>query len=284
MIIFFGSRITNKDFFKINKGNCPNCAQTDTLYAEAGSKYFHVFFFPFLSLGRAIGVKCTHCQRSFNYEQLPPDVKQDIDDREAVIAKKPMWHSCGCMLILLAVLIFGVATCSAWVFGNSEEEQAEEDENKPYKEMFERDLAKATTNPDEINDSLAYYVKTYMDMVIIDELDKESYKYFADVKDDRLLVIMKVTDMKKVAASERSQLITLIKEGLQLADNIEDKELFICVEGKYNTILTYTPTESDMNGRFASRNAVYDFYKPVLTKSKTLKVQKVNDSLYIEEQ
>jgi zinc-ribbon family len=266
MVFLFGTRTTNRAYFSLGHHACPNCGNHNTLFAETGSSYFHIFFFPFASTGRKITVKCGHCQKTFSYEKLTPEIKKDIDDREAILKKDPLWHSCGCSLILLSLFIWGVATCSGYVFKDDDETAAIKAENKPYEEMYQHDLELLTTSPDPEKDSVAYAVKDYIDYAVTDEMNKGEFKYLSKINGKKLLILMEVPDMKKVAAGERSQLITLIREALNGEPGAIGKQLYISIEGQWNTLLVYTPTHSDLNGRFASAEYVYDFYKPELLK------------------
>jgi len=278
MFIFFGTRSANSQFFKLDNQICPNCANTDTLYAETANTYFHIFFFPFLSTGRAAKVNCTHCRKTFELKQLNPAIQDSFASRVAVLArKKPAWHSCGCSIIFLALAFLAVSTCTSYVFSDDVETDAEKAANKPFANMYAKDLAAATSSPDIKKDSISFAIREYANEVLSDELDKVNYKYFTRIKGDRLLVIMKVTDMKNVAASERSRLLSVIEEALIINDIANDKDLYMIIEGKWNPLLVRTPTASETNGRFADQELIYDFYRDEL-----LKKGKVDDTLLID--
>ena len=217
---------------------------------------------------------CSHCLKKFTDKQLTPPLQEEIAKKEVMLGnKKPAWHSCGCMVILLVAFSTLVFTCAQKVFGDDDEPAEEELANEPYKKLYEADIKNLTSDPDPGKDSISFGIKQYIDMVVTDEMGKSGFKYFSKIKGNRVLVVMEVPDMKKVAAEERSTFLSLIREALDVMDYKEGKQLYIVVEGTWNTVLVSTPTHSDYEGHFADIEYVYDFYKPVLLKEEFKEVK-----------
>jgi hypothetical protein len=275
MIFLFGVRFTNTQYYKLDNHICPYCGNQDTLFGETKSKYFHIFFIPFLSLGKSTVLTCSHCLKKFETKQLLEPLKHEIELRESILVKSPAWQSCGCIIVLLVALFFAVATCGHFVFGDGSNKTEEELQDEPYEKLYNADTAKVTANPTQATDSIAFAVKSYIDYIVTNEMDKKDFKYFTKIKDNKLLVIVKVPDMKKVAAEDRNTFLSLIRESLNDVGAAQHKQLYISIEGRWNTVLVATPTHTDYNGRFADTKYLYDFYKPQLIKNNAVK-----DSIY----
>lgn len=262
-MIIFGTAVTGKTYHPL-QGACPYC-DTTSLFMEAGSRYFHLFFVPMFATGDYVQVTCGHCRKKFEYKQMQPEVQQEMDSYLA-LKKKPVWRNCGCLLIFAFLMIIGIRACGQAVFG-SDDEKTETTEDDRYAEMYRNDCQNLSSKPDPKTDPLAVAIKQYVDLMVIDELEKDSFGYLTKTNGNRLLVIMEVRDIKKVQASSRSALLGIIREALEMEDAAKGKELYISVEGQWNTVLVSTPGCSSTDGRFGDTSCIYEFYKPALTKT-----------------
>ncbi|WP_291870935.1 hypothetical protein [Maribacter sp.] len=74
-------------------------------------------------------------------------------------------------------------------------------------------------------------------------------------------MLLRIKDLKNVAPKERKVIIDIVEDCLADMPYIHDiQEQYIGIEGKWNTVLVKTPTESDLGGRFADKNKLLSFY------------------------
>jgi len=257
MIFLFGSRSSKIDAFNLSNCACPNCQSIGTLNAFTFSKYFHIFFIPFMPIGTKTVAECSHCLKTYDGEKSGEKIKTAIENHSKISGKKrPIWHGCGCLVILLLIVIFFISTCAGLIMAAS----SEDDEPNPSEIEYKKDFAKLTSNPQFSKDSTGFYLKNCLDLNLSIELDKEKYKYFTRVEENKALILLEVSDMKKVKSEERKQLIGIIKDCLSGLDYMDNKELYIGVEGKWNPILVATPNANDLDGKFADITLLYKFY------------------------
>lgn len=258
MFKFFGTKSSKVGSVNLVNSNCPNCNSQSTLKATKYGNYFHVFFLPILPTSQNVLVECSHCHKKF--ENVGPEtfgLIGDVERKELIQMKKPKWHGCGCVLIFLLSIFSLVSTCTGYLSNN---EEINEELNGPLRKMYEEDNSKLTRNPDCKTDSVSCAIKDYFKLVLTDELDQDKFKYFSKVKGAKVLIIVEIRDMKKVETSMRSEFINLIIEGAQHLENMEEAQYYIAVEGKWNTVLVYTPNERDLGGNFASEKYLFNFY------------------------
>lgn len=156
----------------------------------------------------------------------------------------------GCLgiIILFSVIFY-------WVGSNIEAEEANDLRITYLKQDMKRLTSKLTEK-----DSLSQLVKICLDIGISEEneLDKDAFKYFTRRNGNKLLVIVEIRDMKDIEASTRKGVIEIIEECLTYQENLD--EYYICIEGKWNTLLVKTPYGSDLGGKFADDQLLLPFY------------------------
>lgn len=258
MLIFFGTRATKIDSLKMQNCSCPNCNSENALVATKYGRYFHVFFLPIFPTSLRTIVECRHCYKTYDGTSFEKALADGSNEKIELIEKKrPLWHSCGCLLIVLFMAASLVTTCTGYLFNKDE---IDKDLDNPLKKMYEADFAKMTTHPNCEVDSVSCAVKDYFKMIMTDELEQEKFEYFSKVEGSKVLILLKIDDMKKIEPSERMQIVGFAKDAAQQLKNMEDKQYYIGVEGRWNTVLVYTPNEKDLGGRFADEKYLYEFY------------------------
>lgn len=256
MLILFGTRASRVDATELSNASCPHCNSQNTLVATKYGRYFHVFFLPIFPTSEKTIVECKHCYKSFegeSFAKINPDKPEE--KLELITTKRPLWHSCGCLLIVLLVAFSLVSTCTAYIFRDEIDKPDSKNEI-----AFNADYEKLTKNPDCKKDSVSCAVKMYFDLAVVDELDKKNFQYFSRIKGDKVLILVKIEDMKKIDSSVRYKFIQEIKKAAKLLSNMKGKDYYIGVRGKWNFVVVYTPILSDMDGSFASEDLLYDFY------------------------
>lgn len=257
MIFLFGSRSSKIDAFNLANCTCPNCQSVGTLNAVTFSKYFHIFFIPFMPIGNKTIAECSHCLKTFDGDASGEEIKNAIETHSKNSGRKrPIWQGCGCLIILLIIVLFFISTCVGLIMAAG----SEDEEPNPLEIEYKKDFAKLTSAPQFSKDSTAYYLKNCLNLNLSSELDKQNYSYFTRIQGNKALILLKVNDMKKVRSEDRKQLIGIINDCLFDLDYMTGKELYIGVEGKWNTILVATPNANDLDGSFADEKLLYNFY------------------------
>lgn len=259
MIIFFGTRATRIDAIDLHNATCPHCNSQNTLVATKYGRYFHIFFLPIFPTSEKTIVECRHCYKSYEGESFAKVNPNNHEEKVALIeTKRPLWHSCGCLLIVLIIAFSLVSTCTAYIFRSDDVKVA-----STFEKDFNADYNKLTNNPDCKKDSVSCAVKMYFDLAVVEELDKKNFEYFSRIDGNKVLILVKIDDMKKIDSSVRYKFIDEIKRAAKLLSNMKGKDYYIGVRGKWNFVVIHTPLLSDTGGSFADESLLYDFYEKV---------------------
>ncbi|WP_420571068.1 hypothetical protein [Kordia sp.] len=195
---------------------------------------------------------------SNNSSQKPPNPPKKGNDGgyDKAANNKTRLKGCGfgCLgIIVLFTIIF--------YFVGSKIESAEANDLRIT--YLKQDMKRLTSNLTE-KDSLSQFVKMCLDIGVSEEneLNKDAFKYFTRRNGNKLLIIVEIRDMQDIEASTRKGIIEIIEECLDYQDDGENTidEYYICVEGKWNTLLVKTPNGSDLGGKFANDQLLLPFY------------------------
>ena len=162
---------------------------------------------------------------------------------------------CGCLVLILAFIGFTI-------WGNS---MLEAEEAKDLRITYlKQDLERLTTKISE-EDMLTSFAKICIDSSIYIEggkdIKKNNIEYFTRQNDKKLLIILKVEDLKGVEASTRRVFVEALLDCFSyVEDELEIEEYYICVEGNWNTLLVKTPNGSDLGGKYADQKLLLPFY------------------------
>lgn len=211
---------------------------------------------PFFPTSKKTIVECKHCYKSYEGESFTKVNPNNPEEKATLIeTKRQLWHSCGCLLIVLIITFSLVSTCNAYVFRSDDVKEASK-----FEKDFNADYNKLTKNLDCKLDSVSCAVKMYFDLAVVDELDKKNFQYFSSINGGKVLMLVKVDDMKKIDSSVRYKFIDEIKKAAKLLSNMKGKDYYVGVRGKCNFVVVYTPLLSDTRGNFADESLLYDFY------------------------
>ena len=206
-------------------------------------------------------------------------MQQSLENENRVDpAKRPLWQGCGCLLLVVVfAFLFGLSMYGVYMRANNP--QAAMEKADARRQLLDADMTKMT-NAVQQKDTLTFALKACVDYDIVDGLDTGNFEYFTKLKKDKLLILMKVPDIKKIETKYRKELIDVIEDCLYAMDrNDLIKETYIAIEGKWNTILVKTPFDEDLGGRFANKNLLLPFYG---TRDTTSTTTNVKDSLMAE--
>jgi hypothetical protein len=258
MLFLFGTgKSTLKNKYSLTNCICPKCQQTNTMFAGTIARYFHFFFIPIFPTSKDNIAICNHCNTSLSFNQFTDEMKQSFESQHNLNPNsRPIWHGCGCFIILIAIFFFIILLIISW-FKSKDEPEKPKDIREAY---LRSDISKVTNKPTLETDSTSFYIKDYMDEIFDDELNKKEIKYFSKINEDKVLIILDINDIKKIKASERHYILKFVKSALEEHEGYEKMKKYIGVDGQWNMVLVSTPNGSDTKGKFADKELLYSFY------------------------
>lgn len=279
MIFFFGSRATKIKERQLKRTVCPYCSTQDSFKVSTYSKYFHFFWIPIIPLFKKNVAECTHCKKSYAEGQFTPEMRQSLENENRVDpAKRPLWQGCGCAILVLFFCVMMIFSFYG-VYMRSQNPEKYKVENDPRMQLLNADIDKLSRLVKRDTDSLAFALKKCVDYDIVDGLDTEKIGYFTKWNDNKLLILLKVTDIKKIEPKYRKELLDVLEDCLyDMNPKDSTTQYYMGIEGKWNTVLVKTPTDEDTGGRFADKNKLLPFYGE---RVQTLK-DKISDSVLVE--
>jgi hypothetical protein len=259
MFFLFGSgKSTLPNKFLLSGCECPNCHQKETLYTETKARYFHFFFIPVFPLMKTTVAVCSYCKAVYNENQFSENMRDSYQRQNDLNPnKRPIWHGCGCFIIILFILFTLIVSVIGYFKNPSEKSSEKED---PRRAMLKDDLKKTTSSPTASSDSTAFQLRNCMNEMLIEEIHPEKFEWYTAVNEDKLLILVKVDNMKKIKTSERGKLVGYIHDCLGFSDGYQDKKIYVGVEGRWNMVLSASPHRTDFGGSFADEKLLYDFY------------------------
>jgi hypothetical protein len=157
--------------------------------------------------------------------------------------------------LYLVAVIFCLFSCG---------ESKPDDMRKVY---LQEDQNKVTENPELKSDSISYLVKGCVNKSL-SGIKTDKLKYYSKEKNDTILIIVKVGDMRKIEKSSRKQLLFAVEDCLKYSNYFNRKKIYIDVEGNFNTLLIKTPVQSDLDGKYADEKLLLPFYGKSVIKNK----------------
>lgn len=271
MLIFFGSRSTKIKEGRLTKSpiTCSHCDVQNTFRYTVFGGYFHVFFIPMFPLGKTTIIECSHCKKTYSEnDELPIDIQNAIErQNEADPPKRPLWHGCGCLVIfgpIIISLVFsilgGVLNFVGGMFSSDSDDSSPSyiEEVVSAYDPFENDL-KLVTNEVSEDNPITSTLQGCISLSI-QGIDTDDIKYYTKVNHNKILVILKVTDLGNIKRSSRRTIVEAVEECLNVI--LEDREYYyyIAVDGKWNLLMTKSPTDEDLGGSLASPEMIMPFY------------------------
>lgn len=251
-MIVFGGRASNIGNFDIPNSKCEYCEEGNTQRISVFGKYAHIFWIPTFPIGKKAVAECTHCKRTIEQKEFPPELKKLYQENKSK-AKRPIWH-------WLGLGIFGLLVALISIVGIT----AEED---PRSELLNADEKLMVSNPTMESDSISYKIKQIFDDFAAEEINVSEFKYLTKTKGDKALVLVQIPQLRNVEKEGRYLILEAVEMITDEQQALEGKELFIGIKGLASMLLIKTPTYED-NSRIALRSKLYDFYgsKPIAGK------------------
>ena len=135
------------------------------------------------------------------------------------------------------------------------------------KEYLKEDIKQSTETPIMALDSVSYNLKVCVDQSI-EGIDVDKIRYYSKIKDRKLLVLLKVGDMKKIQKESRKELVYVVEECLNSFVEMDAFETYIGVDGNWNMLLVKTPNGSDLEGKYADEKLLLPFYEVEINENK----------------
>lgn len=257
MIFFFGTRANNIGQRRLNNTACPHCQTQDSFVSATFGSYAHFFWIPIFPLGKKTVAECSHCKKTYSKSEFTDQMLRSLEkENEVNPSKRPIWHGCGCLIIIGFILFSLISGAIGAIFYGDDLDAKTNDvrliELKEDKERVTFDLSFET-------DSISFVVQQCINLSL-DGIATEKIKYASKIKDNKLMLILKVSDMKKIEKSSRKELVYSVEECLDILDYQSIKERYIAVDGNWNMLMVKTPNGSDLGGKFADEDLLLSFY------------------------
>ena len=106
-MIIFGTRERKLGRAELPGHSCGYCDSRGTLFAQACTMYFHIFWIPVFPYAKRVYSVCSHCRQSLTRYQMPPDLNATamVVGREL---KAPWYYYTGLILLAVVLLLLAV--------------------------------------------------------------------------------------------------------------------------------------------------------------------------------
>ena len=101
-MIIYGSRATQVAK-EIISDTCPHCQSSNSTDMYVFQRYAHIFWIPFVPIGKTGASQCAHCKQVLKLKEMPPSLRQTYN-HVAMKAKTPIWTFVGVTLVGLLII------------------------------------------------------------------------------------------------------------------------------------------------------------------------------------
>ena len=272
MLFFFGTRASKVKERKIKRTTCPYCETQDSFIVSTYSKYFHFFWIPIIPLFKTHVAECSHCKKSYDKVHFTQEMQRSLENENRLNpAKRPLWQGCGC-LVLVALFVVLMTISFYGVYMRSKNPDKYKIELDPRLALLNADIDKLSSLV-QTKDTITLKLKECVDDDIVGGISTKDIAYFTKQSGDKILILLEVSDIKKIETKYRKELIDVVEDCMQYANPRDSiTQYFIGVEGKWNTVLVKTPFDEDLGGRFADKQLLLPFYgeQPMVKEEKDI--------------
>jgi len=260
MIFFFGTRASKIKERKLRRTTCPYCQSQDSFTVSTYGNYFHFFWIPMFPLWKKHIAECSHCKKSYAFAEFTPEMLKSLEvENNTNPAKRPLWQSSGCLiLVLFFIIVFSLSILGVYSRSGDTNNTADID---PRKEWLDADLKKVAKLTKNDKDSISTSLKSCVDYEIVSGVDTENIEYYSKQNANKLLILLRIKDIKKIEPKFRKDILEILEDCIYQIDSQKQFDsLYIGIKGKWNTVLVRTPTQEDIRGRFADKYKLLPFY------------------------
>ena len=105
-MIFFGISKPKKTLVKpLGMVSCPDCKEEGYLEIFGFARYFHLYWIPMFSVGKAVRVDCRSCETTFKGKKMPKAAMIYAEDLKQEV-KTPIWHFTGLGVLVGLISLF----------------------------------------------------------------------------------------------------------------------------------------------------------------------------------
>lgn len=256
MIFFFGSRANRIRQRRLVNTTCPYCQTQDSFVSTTFGSYAHFFWVPIFPLGKTTVAECSHCKKTYSKDEFSDQMLRSLEKEDEINpSKRPIWHGCGCLIIVGFILFSLISGAIGTIFYGDELDTVDDIRI----EQLNADKNRVTTDLSFKKDSISFAVKQCVSMTI-EGIATEKIKYTSRIKGNKLMLILKVSDIKQIEKSSRKALVYTVEECLKMLDYQLITEHYIAVDGNWNMLLVKTPNGSDLGGKYADEDLLLSFY------------------------
>lgn len=243
-MIFFGKKAGKIKELDIADSYCQHCHSICNHRVTVFGNYLHVYWIPMLPIGKKAVAECTECLRTISQKEFPRDLVDKYHEKKKSI-RSPLRHWAGLILIgAFAIFLFNL------------ESPAKDDFRKKY---LDADLKEMSANPNDESDTTAVKLKRFFYDFSNEKLRPSSFEFSTNHNNDKVLILAKIPDLKKLNKESRAQVIQMIELIANTEDSIKEKDKFIGVHGRYNFMMVKTPYENS-NSNLVTEKPLYMFY------------------------
>ena len=239
-MIIYGSNATNIGEFTLPQAECAHCKERAPQHVSVFGRYAHIFWIPFFPIGTVKVAECNHCKRTLKKKEWSDELRRKYDEQTGEVSR-PVWHYAG----LAVVLLF---------FGSSFLVSALRTPD-PREALLDADLATLTAQPDIERDSVSFYLKDYLDQIVVPELEPENFKYLTQETPDKVLILLQVPKITQLDRDVRPEMIDMIEEMADEFPHLDRKARYIAIEGRSSIELSRAPQGTDLED-------FYEYYGP----------------------
>jgi len=263
-MIIYGLRASKIGQAPMMDTTCPVCDEKDSFILSTFGRYFHILWIPLFPAGRKYTAECSNCDTTFKKKEADKFVNNGWEySKPFDKAKRPFWHSLGSLLVLGLIVLSTVGGALGYaVFGDD----IDAHKNDPRYVRLQADLDILNDSPYNPTDTLGALIKSCIDSHLELPINKDRIRYLTKRTGGRVLVLMSVRDMKPIDRSERRWVVDRLAYCLEKRQVSGMDSLYVGVQGKWNMLLTKSPSESELGGTFASDDPLLPFYNDLLAR------------------
>lgn len=261
MILIFGSRFeqTNEVILK-EKKLCLHCMVEGNFILSSFRKYHHFFLVPVYTSARFYYLQCMHCKKVYESDSVNIITsRKPTPEINLPFWKSPLGITTKIMAFVAVFFLGGGFLFKKYGKKNIESPQIENTQTDIREEYLKQDLQKMDSSDYKENSKIAEALKLYISKTLTG-IETSKIKYFTRINGDKILVLVKVSDMKKIETSSRKTLLFEIENGLNDYLELNSLKQYIGVDGNWNMLLVKTPQKSDLDGLIADEKPLFDFY------------------------
>lgn len=105
-MIVYGTGAKRIDTFEI-PDPCPNCGAEGEQNMVLFQRYFHIFWIPFIPIGKMAVSHCEQCRRELELNEMPEGQRQTFQEIKATVRTPPVTYAgIGVVLVIIALGTF----------------------------------------------------------------------------------------------------------------------------------------------------------------------------------